>query len=685
MSGEFMSLRSQAVALLLLVAGLLNACSSGGPVGGPDPHLGVVQASHADTGTASPKAVSAAISADGAELQIRYLEDGREASARALIPPQVEPASAPVTPDLTLPMTPAPPDFPAGARTVAVRSVADWQALVRNLVMEALGLVPGRGVVLDLLRHQELFLFIDEQGILQALPLAEKPADVEPALVLGLGQLLDGAHERVRREVPGSSHLLFNTGDPVYPFALLLFERPRSLFLGHPSLPESSNASNAPAHTVQAAYHALTSGMRGLATDPVSTLGRLLSGIGTTAVDTLPRLRRWDQAEPPPMVTTGAVPMDPVAWEQKLDALVPDSATHGRIDYLVDGRAFFPALIHEISAAQEAVRIRLYIFDNDDYALRIADQLKARSAEVSVEVLLDGLGTITGGMAQAETLPAASVPGPVSIAAYLREDSRVKVRMLPNPWMQGDHSKVLVFDDRIAFMGGMNIGREYRYEWHDLMVALEGPVTDRLINDFEKAWRRAAVLGGLAALADGGQPVRDGGPDDYPLRLLYTRPGDSQILRAQLAALRDARQRVWIQNAYLTSDLILDELIAARRRGVDVRVILPYRNDAGFIGRSNVLAANLMLSHGIRVYIYPGMSHVKAAVYDGWACLGSANFDRLSLRLNRETNIGTSHPEAVERLVAQVFAPDFERALELSEPLPSSWLDYLKEMIADQL
>jgi len=79
------------------------------------------------------------------------------------------------------------------------------------------------------------------------------------------------------------------------------------------------------------------------------------------------------------------------------------------------------------------------------------------------------------------------------------------------------------------------------------------------------------------------------------------------------------------------------------------------------------------------------MSHLKAAIYDGWACLGSANFDRLSLRLNKETNIATSHPEAVKELADRVFSVDFDYAVELTEPLPAGWLDYLKEQIADHL
>nr|MDJ0919182.1 phospholipase D-like domain-containing protein [Woeseiaceae bacterium] len=111
--------------------------------------------------------------------------------------------------------------------------------------------------------------------------------------------------------------------------------------------------------------------------------------------------------------------------------------------------------------------------------------------------------------------------------------------------------------------------------------------------------------------------------------------------------------------------------------------ILPYHTDAGFIGRSNVLAANLLLRHGVRVYIYPGMSHVKAAIYDGWACLGSANLDRWSLKLNKELNIATSEPDAVRRLEQELFEADFERSVELTEPFPERWSDYLLELVGD--
>lgn len=124
---------------------------------------------------------------------------------------------------------------------------------------------------------------------------------------------------------------------------------------------------------------------------------------------------------------------------------------------------------------------------------------------------------------------------------------------------------------------------------------------------------------------------------------------------------------------------------SSRRRGVDVRVIVPLVTDRGPITRNNVLAANAMLQQGIRVYVYPGMSHVKAALFDGWACLGTANWDRLSFRINKELNIATSHPEAVERLKTQLFEKDFERSVEITEPFPERWSDHLLEILGDYI
>ncbi|MCP4767605.1 MAG: hypothetical protein GY875_15190 [Gammaproteobacteria bacterium] len=78
-------------------------------------------------------------------------------------------------------------------------------------------------------------------------------------------------------------------------------------------------------------------------------------------------------------------------------------------------------------------------------------------------------------------------------------------------------------------------------------------------------------------------------------------------------------------------------------------------------------------------------SFMRAAIYDGWVCVGSANFDRLSLRINRELNIASSAPEVADQLLERLFEPDFRGSPELIEPIPDRWVDHLVEIIGDYI
>ena len=261
------------------------------------------------------------------------------------------------------------------------------------------------------------------------------------------------------------------------------------------------------------------------------------------------------------------------------------------------------------------------------------------------------------------------------------------MRQVDNPWLvAGDHVKTTIVDERIAFTGGMNIGREYRYAWHDLMMEVQGPVVNVLINQFEDAWAHAGMFGDLGYLAHKLKlNPRQDDVDGKSLRVLLTQPGNAEIFRAQRAAIQRSQRYIYIENAYFADDTMLYELARARRRGVDVRVIMPLVGNHGPMNSSNALAANAMLEHGIRVFLYPGMSHVKAAVFDGWACLGSANWDNLSFHTNKELNLATSDPETVGELQRQLFDVDFAASVELTEPFPERWSDHLMEVVADYL
>jgi cardiolipin synthase len=377
-------------------------------------------------------------------------------------------------------------------------------------------------------------------------------------------------------------------------------------------------------------------------------------------------------------------PMDLVAWERALNRIVGKrTASTGRMEFLIDGDEFFPRLRQSIGEAERTVHVRTYIFDNDDVSVDIADLLRARSQEIDVRVLLDGVGTLLGTQVHPASLPADFQP-PLSMTRYLEDGSEVKVRTHSNPFMTGDHVKSTIVDGKLAFVGGMNIGREYRYEWHDMMMEVTGAVVGKIERDADMAWAKAGLFGDLGQFVQAMRPHRKAPTGDgYPIRVLRTLPKDSQIYRTQLAAIRRAQSYIFIQNAYFSDDVILYELIRARQRGVDVRVIIPREGNHPMMNLSNGVAINTMLEHGIRVYLYPGMSHIKAAVFDGWACVGSANFDAMSLRINREMNLATSDPDTVDDLLERLFYRDFRVSKEISEPTPVDWRHSLAEIIAD--
>jgi phosphatidylserine/phosphatidylglycerophosphate/cardiolipin synthase-like enzyme len=150
-------------------------------------------------------------------------------------------------------------------------------------------------------------------------------------------------------------------------------------------------------------------------------------------------------------------------------------------------------------------------------------------------------------------------------------------------------------------------------------------------------------------------------------------------------AIKGSKKYIYISNAYFSDNTILHELISARRRGVDVRVILPVNGNHEIMNKSNLVTANIMFKNGIRVYFYPGMLHIKAAVYDGWLCTGTANFDKLSFRDNLELNLATSHQGTVNSFLEKLFYPDFEKSMEMTEVFKSGLKERISEFLAEQL
>ena len=418
--------------------------------------------------------------------------------------------------------------------------------------------------------------------------------------------------------------------------------------------------------------------------NPVSSVARLADlGVQTSLRFLRRPLPRANRPLPEPGVAPG---MDLAGWEKWLDTYTGTRRLEGSIKLLIGGDRFFPRLSEAIATATNHVHFDIYIFDRDDIGVAVADKLKVRSRDVEVQLVIDRMGSLAASaVAPATPMPEDFVP-PTSIFSYLKHGSAVQVRSFLNPWFSADHAKVFLVDGTHAWLGGMNLGREYRYEWLDLMVELQGPVVGVLEENFSKVWAHSGPLGDLAYVARAIRKPKRQPPAPGPwtqVRLLPTRTAWKPFATAVLGSFRKARNHIYVTHPYLFDKRVLTGLVEARRRGVDVRVVLPRVND--FVGgtRSNVVTANYLLKHGVRVYFHPGMFHTKAVLVDGWSCVGSANLNHLSLRLCQEQNVATSDPEFAAALKAGLFDGEFAKSYELEEPLSVSYVDFLMDLVLE--
>ncbi len=574
---------------------------------------------------------------------------------------------------------------------IPILGIQHWARFRDSIFTEFLPEHPNTGVAVSFDRA-DYFFFYDRLGRFRARRLIDKPPWYEVTARVDLARYFDKWQPLLREYLVAQGlsgdEVLFNTGDldkGAIPFIYINTNTRLIVLIRYDEVPPELRNQVPGTHLLQSLWHFIGSHSYSVPMRPFSSVTTLLALVSDTAIESGKNLLTGIplRVDVPPLADRPG--MDLQTWEAELDRRLGRPASRGRLDFLVDGKRFFPRFVDRVTSAGESIDIRAYIFDNDDVAMTIAELLKRRSREgLDVRVLFDGLGTIIAGSEQSGSLPPDHRP-PLSIRAHLTHDSRVKVRSVKNTWLTGDHVKTMIIDRRTAFIGGMNIGREYRYDWHDLMVEVTGPVVDEINQEFRSAWAQAGLFGDFGLLFTPGGDAVNVETGGYPLRLIYTRPGQQEIYALQREAIRRARSYIYIENAYFTDDVLLRELIRARARGVDVRVIIPTETDRGLITRNIALAANTLLANGVRVFIYPGFTHAKAAIFDGWASMGSANLDRLSLKINQELNIATSEPEAVQELLEELFEPDFAMAAELTEPFPEKWADYLIEIFGDYI
>lgn len=311
-------------------------------------------------------------------------------------------------------------------------------------------------------------------------------------------------------------------------------------------------------------------------------------------------------------------------------------------------------MLEALAAARRAVTVEMYTFADDVTGRRFADVLADRArAGVPVRLIYDAVG---------------SLDTPAAFFARLREAGVAVAEFNPifSLRRKRDHRKLVIADDR-AFVGGINWKRDYDAPsvgglgWRDMAIELHGPIVGDLHHIFAGTWRRLTRerLPDEAPSEAGEIPVAAVSSERWGSR--------RSISRSYLHAIRSARKRLWIMNAYFVpARRFVRALRGAARRGVDVRVLVPAHTDIRPVWHATRALYSPLMRAGVRLYEWQGpMLHAKTAVIDGlWCTIGSYNLDHLSLFHNLELTVIAVDPKLAARMEA-IFEEDLRRAFEV--------------------
>jgi cardiolipin synthase A/B len=374
---------------------------------------------------------------------------------------------------------------------------------------------------------------------------------------------------------------------------------------------------------------------------------------------------RRELRDPVPHAVAAGTP----AFQRTLTGLFGSPALSGNaIDTLVNGDQIFPAMLSAIESAEVSVNFETYVYWSGKIAWRFAETLAERAqAGVPVRVLIDWQGSVPMDAAIHERMQSAGV--------------RVE-RFRPPRWYTLDrmnnrtHRKLLIVDGRIGFTGGVGIGDEWlgnaRYpnEWRETHYRVTGPIVATMQAAFVDNWTEATgeLLQGDAffpSLAPSGPIVA---------QMIASNSGERNVMHLMLmTALTSANRSIRIGTPYFVpDDIALAQLLKARRRGVDIDILVPgpHMNKQLVRSASRHFWGDL-LAAGARIHEYqPTMYHPKIVIVDEtWTTIGSANFDERSFRLNDEANVNV-FDTAFARHQAAMFDADIALAREISH---SEW------------
>lgn len=335
------------------------------------------------------------------------------------------------------------------------------------------------------------------------------------------------------------------------------------------------------------------------------------------------------------------------------------------------GEDKFRRLKEDLESARNSINLQYYIFSDDALGQEIAEILMRKASEgVKVRVIYDHVGSFSVRRRFFTKMKKAGVEA--------HPFFRVTFPQLANRVNWRNHRKIVVIDDAIGYIGGMNIATRYASGmrpgevWRDTHVRVEGPIVASMLYSFAVDWNFLKHHTDIHPIKGYDNPLT-AGQRPIPMQLITSGPNDKWTDLALIfqKAILSARKSVYIQTPYfLPTDALLKALQTASLAKVDVRIMIPRVGDSFLLRYASYSYIGECLAAGIKIYFYePGMLHAKNMMVDDEFCTtGSTNFDFRSFEHNFEGNLLIYDRETNEKM-RRIFFEDIHSCTKITSGL----------------
>ena len=341
------------------------------------------------------------------------------------------------------------------------------------------------------------------------------------------------------------------------------------------------------------------------------------------------------------------------------------------VDILTDGNVKFEALLEDLRNARQFIHIQYYIIRNDVLFHRLEEVLYEKAREgVEVRVLFDAMGCRGVSHSYWNKLRKKGIMVTEFFPALLKRlHLRINYR---------NHRKIVVIDNKVAYVGGFNIGKEYigldkkfGY-WRDTHLRIQGEAVLGLQLRFLLDWNYAArenLFSGNRYL-DG---FEKGSRDHCEIQIISSGPDNTikQIRDNYVRLIHKAQKSIYIQTPYFIPDeAVLGALLIAVRSGIDVNIMIPCKPDHPFVYWATYSYIGDMVMAGAKCYTYDnGFLHAKGMIVDDKVfCYGTANMDIRSFSLNFEVN-AVVYDEKKAKEMVEIFKQDLRCSTRVTKDL----------------